>query len=37
MIRFPYGIIYEPSTVEIVVIAVASLQQEPEYWRDRLS
>lgn len=37
MQRFPYGIIYEPSDVEIVVIAVAHLHQEPEYWRDRLT
>src|SRR6266478_4310636 len=33
MQRFPYGIIYEPSEVEIVLIAVAHLHREPEYWR----
>jgi hypothetical protein len=35
MRRFPYGIIYQPSDTEIVVIAVAHLHQEPEYWRLR--
>ncbi|MGH8479376.1 MAG: type II toxin-antitoxin system RelE/ParE family toxin [Gammaproteobacteria bacterium] len=36
MRRFPYGIIYEPLGSEIVVIAVACLHQEPEYWRSRV-
>lgn len=36
MVRFPYGIIYEPSQAEIIVVAVACLHQAPEYWRDRL-
>lgn len=36
MQRFPYGIIYEPAQLEIVVIAVAHLHQEPEYWRSRV-
>ena len=36
MQRFPYGIIYEPSEVEIVIIAVAHLHREPEYWRSRV-
>jgi toxin ParE2 len=36
MERFPYGIIYEPSEVEIVLIAVAHLHREPEYWRARM-
>lgn len=36
MRRFPYGIIYEPSELEIVVIAVAHLHREPEYWRSRV-
>lgn len=37
MRRFPYGIIYEPwaSRSEIIIIAVAGLHQEPEYWRSR--
>ena len=36
MQRFPYGLIYEPTDVEIVIVAVAHLHQEPEYWRTRL-
>ncbi len=36
MRRFPYGIIYEFSDVELVVIAVAHLHQEPEYWYTRM-
>jgi hypothetical protein len=34
--RFPYGIIYELSEDEIVIIAVAPLHREPEYWRSRV-
>lgn len=36
MHRFPYGVIYEPSESEILVIAIAHLHQAPEYWRSRL-
>ena len=36
MQRFPYGIIYEPCDIEIVIIAVAHLHREPEYWRSRV-
>ena len=36
MRRFPYGLIYEPSELEIVIIAVAHLHREPEYWRPRV-
>lgn len=35
MRRFPYGIIYEPAASEIIIIAVAHLHREPEYWRLR--
>jgi len=35
MRKFPYGIIYEPSEFEILVIAIAHLHQEPDYWRFR--
>jgi toxin ParE2 len=35
MRRFPYGIIYDLTASEIVVIAIACLHQEPEYWRPR--
>lgn len=36
MARFPYGLIYEPSASEIVVIAVAHLHREPGYWERRV-
>lgn len=35
MNRFPYGLIYEPTESEILIIAVAHLHQAPEYWRSR--
>lgn len=35
MNRFPYGLIYEASENDIVVIAVAHLHRTPEYWRSR--
>jgi toxin ParE2 len=34
--RFPYGLIYEASREEILVIAVAHLHRRPEYWRARI-
>jgi len=34
--RFPYGIIYQIRTEEILVIAIANLHREPDYWEDRL-
>ena len=36
MHRFPYGLIYEVTDVEIVIVAVAHLHREPGYWRRRL-
>ena len=33
---FPFGVIYEPSEIEIVIIAIAHLHREPEYWRNRM-
>lgn len=35
MQRFPYGLIYEPSSAEIIIVAVAHLHREPGYWRQR--
>ncbi len=32
---FPYGVIYQIEAEEIVVVAVASLLRDPEYWKDR--
>jgi plasmid stabilization system protein ParE len=34
--RFPYGLIYAVDSTEILVLAVAHLHREPDYWRDRL-
>ena len=34
--RFPYGIIYGIDRDEIVVVAVAHLHREPNYWLDRI-
>lgn len=35
--RFPYGIIYLHEGDLILVLAVAHLHREPDYWIDRLS
>ena len=34
--RFPYGIIYQILDTEILVIAVANLHRNPDYWKDRI-
>ncbi len=34
--RFPYGLIYSVKRTEIVIIAVAHLHREPQYWRSRI-
>jgi hypothetical protein len=34
--RFPFGVIYEPTQQEIVIIAIAHMHMEPSYWRERL-
>lgn len=34
--RFPYGVIYAVEPEAIVIVAIAHLHREPEYWRDRL-
>ena len=36
MPRFPYGLIYEASDVQIIIVAVAHLHRAPEYWRERV-
>jgi len=35
--RFPYGIIYVQENDLILILAVAHLHREPDYWIDRLS
>jgi toxin ParE2 len=34
--RFPYGLIYQPDTNEVIIVAVAHSHRRPSYWRDRL-
>lgn len=34
--RFPYGIIYQAAVDELLIVAVAHLRREPDYWKDRL-
>lgn len=34
--RFPYGVIYRHSQEEILIVAIANLHREPEYWEKRL-
>ena len=34
--RFPYGIVYQVSETEIIIVAVMHLHREPLYWRNRL-
>ena len=31
--RFPYGVIYEQVGDELMIVAVAHLHREPDYWR----
>jgi plasmid stabilization system protein ParE len=35
--RFPYGIIYVQQDDFILILAIAHLHREPDYWIDRLS
>ncbi|KKO18921.1 MAG: hypothetical protein L3J18_07945 [Candidatus Brocadia sp.] len=32
--RFPYGIIYQILDTEILVVAIANLHRNPDYWKD---
>ena len=34
--RFPYGIIYQILEQEILVVAIANLHRNPDYWKDRI-
>jgi toxin ParE2 len=33
---FPFGIIYQTRDTEILIVAIASLHREPDYWKDRI-
>lgn len=33
--RFPYGVIYQVRELEILIVAVANLHREPDYWVNR--
>ena len=33
--RFPYGVIYQISDEQIIIIAVMQLNRNPGYWKDR--
>ena len=35
--RFPYGIIYQIRSDEILVIAIANLHRKPNFWQNRTS
>lgn len=34
--RFPYGVVYGTGDDGIIVVALAHLHREPQYWRTRL-
>jgi len=33
--RFPYGLIYEATETEVLIVAVANLHRRPDFWRSR--
>ena len=35
--RFPYGVLYEPGSRSLLVLAVMHLRREPGYWMTRRS
>ena len=34
--RFPYGIVYKHYKKAILIVAIAHLHREPDYWQDRV-
>jgi hypothetical protein len=35
--RFPFGILYQKKTNEIVIVAIMQLNRKPDYWQGRIS
>ena len=35
--RFPYGVVYRLDDEGILIVAVANLHRQPDYWRDLLN
>ena len=33
---FPYGIVFQKRDEEILIVAIAALHREPNYWKNRL-
>jgi hypothetical protein len=34
--RFPYGVLYQITEKEVIIIAVMQLNKEPDYWKSRV-
>jgi len=34
--RFPYGVIYQIRETKILVVAIAHLHRNPDYWKERI-
>jgi len=37
MNRFPYGVIYEQRSDEIIIVAVSHQHRRPDFWKPRTS
>ncbi len=35
--RFPYGVIYQISENEILIIAIMQMNRKPDYWKSRIT
>jgi len=34
--RFPYGVIYQISEDEVLIVAIMQLNRKPNYWQSRI-